>query len=92
MGRHQNSIKFAIKDELLGQFSSMQAKPGDVLPLSWLYDEYLPTLSPKEEKALEEVINEMQTQGLIQYVSGVRPTYRLTEKGGTLLCKPDSNR
>ena len=86
MGKHQEAMKFAIRAELLGKFSLMQANAGDVLPINWLYDNYLPSLSPKEEKALEEVINEMQTQDLIEYVSGSKPTYRLTEKGKSLLC------
>ena len=86
MGKHQEAMKFAIRAELLGKFSSMQANAGDVLPINWLYDNYLPSLSPKEEKAFEEVVNEMQTQDLIEYVSGSKPTYRLTEKGKSLLC------
>jgi hypothetical protein len=86
VGKHQEAMKFAIRAELLGKFNSIQANAGDVLPINWLYDNYLPSLSPKEEKALEKVINEMQTQDLIEYVSGSKPTYRLTEKGKSLLC------
>ena len=84
MGKHSNLIKFAIRNELLGQFSLRGAKAGDILPTNWLYNQYLPSLSMKEEKILEEVINEMLTQGLIEYVSGSEPTYRLTEKGKSI--------
>ena len=86
MGKHQESLKLAIKDELLGKFRAMGGSAGDLLPGTWLYDDFLPSLSRKEEQALEEVLNEMQTEGLIETVSGVRPTYRLTKRGEDILC------
>ena len=85
MGKNHDAIKLAIRDELLGKFRSMSAHAGDILPRNWLYDEFLSSLSPKEERALEEVLNEMQAHGLIEYVSGPKPTYCLREKGKMIL-------
>lgn len=86
MGKQLEAIKLAIKDELLGKFRAMRANAGDILPSSWLHDDYLPSLSTKEEKAFEEIINEMLAEGLIEYIGGPKPTYRLTEKGKNILC------
>ena len=82
----KDEIKFAIKDELMGHFRNTGAKAGDILSPEWLYNDYLVTLSPREEKFLEEAVNEMIHEGLIEYVSGRKPTYRLTEKGEQSLC------
>jgi len=86
MGTQKESIKLAIKDELLGRFREANAKAGDVLSPEWLHNEFLPTLSAKEEKALEEVVAEMITEGIIAYVGGAKPTYKLTKKGEEILC------
>jgi predicted transcriptional regulator len=43
-------------------------------------------LSDKEQKALEEIINQMIREGLIEYVGGPRPTYAVTRKGLDVLC------
>ena len=84
--KHRELVKFSIRAELLGKFNMMRATTNDVLPVQWLYDTYLPTLSPKEEKIFEEVISEMLTEGVIEYAGGAKPTYRLTAKGEDLLC------
>lgn len=81
MGQHREAIKTAIKDEFLGHFRRLDAKPGDVLPVSWLYDDFMASLSPQELKALEEVVNEMIHDDLIEYVGGAKPTYSITDKG-----------
>lgn len=86
MGKHQEAIKMAIRDELLGRFRSMNAKAGDTLPAGWLYDDFMATLSDKEMEALEKTINEMIQEGLIEYVAGPKPTYALTRKGMDILC------
>ncbi|MBI5557424.1 MAG: hypothetical protein HY885_07275 [Deltaproteobacteria bacterium] len=86
MGQHREAIKMAIKDEFLGRFRSMKAKAGDVLPVGWLYDDFMANLNDKEQKALEEIINEMIREGLIEYVGGPRPTYAVTQKGLDILC------
>jgi DNA-binding HxlR family transcriptional regulator len=81
MSSHQETLKFAIKSELLEKFKLEKAKEGDVLSRDWLYNEFMPSLSIKEEKALEETIREMINEGLIEYTGGVKATYRLTAKG-----------
>jgi len=86
MGQQKEGIKTAIRDEFLGRFRSMNAKAGDVLPVRWLYDDFMANLSTKEQQALEEAINEMIREGLIEYVSGPKPTYALTQKGVDILC------
>ena len=86
MGEHNESIKLAIKDELIGRFRVFKAREGDLLSPDWLHDIYLPTLSSKEEKAFEEVIGEMIAEGIIEYVSGRKPSYSLTKKGEEILC------
>ena len=86
MGQHKEGIKTAIKDELIGRFRNMKAKAGDLLPVTWLYDDFMANLSAKEQLALEEIISEMIQEGLIAYVSGTKPTYALTQKGVDILC------
>ncbi|MBU0943959.1 MAG: hypothetical protein KJ804_17490 [Proteobacteria bacterium] len=88
MGVHRESIKLAIKDDLLGWFKTVNAKEGDMLSPEWLYDVYLPTLRAKEQKAFEEAIGEMIVDGIVGYVSGRKPTYRLTKKGEESMCYP----
>lgn len=86
MGQQKEGIKTAIRDEFLGRFRSMKAKAGDVLPVRWLYDDFMAKLSTKEQQALEEVVNEMIQEGLIEYVGGAKPTYAVTQKGVDILC------
>lgn len=86
MGAQKEAIKLAIKDEILGHFRKADAKPGDILSVTWLYDDFLPTLSEKENQALEEIINEMINEGLLKYVDGPKVTYALTKKGKEILC------
>lgn len=86
MGTQKEALKQAIKDEFLGRFRKMQAKEGDRLSAQWLYDEFLPSLSPSEEAALEETVAEMIHEGIITRTSGPRSTYELTRKGVELLC------
>jgi len=86
MGKQNEALKLAIKDELIGEFRSLGARSGAVIPAGWLYDEFLPSLSGKEERALEETVAEMIREGIIEYVPGSRPTYRLTGKGAEMLC------
>ena len=86
MGEHKESIKLAIKDELLGRFRIFKARKGDMLSPEWLHDVYLPTLNAKEEKAFEEVISEMIVDGIIEYVGSRKPSYSLTKKGEEILC------
>jgi len=86
MGQQKEGIKTAIRDEFFGRFRSMKAKAGDALPVRWLYDDFMASLSVKEQQALEEVISEMIREGLIEYVSGAKPTYAVTKKGVDLLC------
>lgn len=86
MGKHKESIKLAIKDELIGRFRATNALEGDMLSPGWLHDVYLPTLGAKEEKAFEEVISEMIFDGIIEYVHDRKPSYRLTKKGEEILC------
>ena len=85
MGQKEE-LKFAIKDELMGHFRNTGAHAGDVLPTDWLYNEYLVTLSRKEEKLLEEALGEMIHDGLLEFVGDRKPTYRLTAKGEQSLC------
>lgn len=86
MGTQKEAIKMAIKDEILGHFRKANAKPGDVLAVAWLYDDFLPSLSDKEQLALEEIINEMINEGLLTYVAGPKATYALTKKGKEIMC------
>lgn len=85
MGSHLETLKFAIKSELLAKFKLDKSKEGDILSRDWLYNDFLPSLSTNEEKALEETISEMINEGLIGYIAGVKATYRLTEKGADAL-------
>ncbi len=86
MGKHKEALKLAIKDELLGKFRAAKAGNGDLLSPQWLHQVYMPTLSPKEVLALEEAISEMITEGIIEYVGGRTPSYKLTHKGAEMLC------
>lgn len=86
MGKQNEALKLAIKDELLGKFRTIGAEEGALIPTGWLYDEFLPSLARKEEQAMEEAVAEMIEEGLIEYVLGAKPTYRLTYKGAALLC------
>lgn len=86
MGKQNEALKLAIKDELLGKFRSVGGGEGAVIPTGWLYEVFLPSLASKEEQALEGVIAEMIAAGIIAYVTGARPTYRLTRKGAEMLC------
>lgn len=86
MGEHKEAIKLAIKDEILARFRSGGAKAGDLLSAEWLYNDFLPSLDKKEENALEEIIAEMVAAGIMEYVGGPKPTYRLTNKGAEMLC------
>ena len=86
MSEQKEAIKLAIKDELLGRFRAANAREGDNLSPAWLHNEFLPTLSTKEEKALEEAVAEMIAEGIIEYVGGAKPTYKLTKKGEEILC------
>ncbi|OGQ85456.1 MAG: hypothetical protein A2512_00440 [Deltaproteobacteria bacterium RIFOXYD12_FULL_56_24] len=64
----------------------MKARAGDLLPGTWLYDDFMANLSAKEQLTLEEIINEMIKDGLIAYVGGTKPTYALTQKVVDILC------
>jgi len=86
MGKQKEAIKMAIKDEILGRFRKMKAKSGDVLAPAWLYDDLMANLSAKEQRAFEEIVNEMIQQGLLEYVGGAKPTYAITQKGLDILC------
>lgn len=86
MGAQKEAIKMAIKDEILGRFRQTNAQPGDLLSVAWLYDDFLPSLSEKENQALEEIINEMINEGLLKYVDGPKVTYALTKKGKEIMC------
>ena len=86
MGKQNEAFKLAIKDELLGEFRRIGAQSGVLIPSGWLYDDFLPSLSAKEERALEETVAEMISEGIIEYVPGLKPTYRLTGKGARMLC------
>ena len=86
MGAQKEAIKLAIRDEFLGRFRKANAKPGDMISVAWLYDDFLPSLSEKEQHALEETINEMINEGLIKYIDGPKVTYALTQKGKEILC------
>ena len=86
MGTDKETNKLAIKDELLGRFKKTDAKPGETLSVTWLYDEFLPSLSKKEQSALEEAILEMIHDGLIEYVHTPKITYALSQKGKELMC------
>jgi RIO-like serine/threonine protein kinase len=86
MGKQNEARKLAIKDELLGKFRAVGVRAGALIPTGWLYDEFLPSLSNKEEQAMEETVAELIKEGLITYESGAKPTYRLTQKGAETLC------
>ncbi len=86
MGKDKEAIKLAIKDEFFSRFKKTDAKPGDVLSVTWLYDQFLPGLSKKEQLALEEAILEMIHDGLITSIDKPKTTYILTQKGKDLMC------
>lgn len=88
MGRQKEALKQAIMDEFLGRMRRAGNDAGREAELDprWLYEEFLPSLSPKEEAALEETLAEMIHGGLIVRTKGRRPSYRLTPKGADFLC------
>jgi hypothetical protein len=86
MGKDKEAIKLAIKDEFLSCFKKVDAKPGDTLSVTWLYDQFLPSLTKKEQLALEEAVLEMIHDGLITSIHSPKITYALTQKGKDLLC------
>jgi Asp-tRNA(Asn)/Glu-tRNA(Gln) amidotransferase B subunit len=86
MGTDKEAIKLALKDEFFSHFKKVDTKSGDTLSVTWLYDEFLPSLSKKEQLALEDAILEMIHDGLITYVHRPKITYALTQKGKDLLC------
>jgi hypothetical protein len=86
MGAQKEAIKLAIKDELFNRFKEEGIKNGFRLSTIWLHDDFLPSLSNKEQEALEEVITEMIHEGLIKYAHEPKATYILTEKGINILC------
>ncbi len=86
MGAQKEAIKMAIRDEFLGHFRKTNAKPGDIISVTWLYEDFLPSLSEKENQALEETVNEMINEGLLKYVDGPKVTYALTQKGKDIMC------
>lgn len=86
MGKQSEALKLAIKDELFGEFRRVGVRAGALIPTAWLYDDFLPSLSAKEERALEETTAEMIQEGLIAYVPGPQPTYQLTKRGAEMLC------
>ncbi len=85
MGKHKEAIKQAIKNELLEKFRVMRTNDQDQLSSVWLFGDFLPSLSVKEERALEEALGEMIADGLIEYVSGPKPNYKLTHLGAQTL-------
>lgn len=88
MGAQKEAIKMAIKDEIMSRFRRANAKPGDMLSVTWLYDDFLPSLSDKENQA-SEVLDEMINAGLLKYIDGPKVTYALTPKGEEGLCEVD---
>jgi DNA-binding HxlR family transcriptional regulator len=87
MGKDKETLKLAIKDELLGRMGNGDVGGSMTLSAKWLYEDFLPSLSGKEEAALEEGIAEMIHDGIIVRTDDHRPTYRLTRKGRELLCR-----
>ena len=87
MGKQKEAMKTAIKDEFLERMrqAAAEGRKPELEP-GWLYGEFLPSLSPAEERALEEVLAEMIHQGIIVKTEGRRPTYRLTRHGAEILC------
>ena len=86
MGAHKEALKMAIKNEILDRFRKENAKPGDMLSVAWLYDDFLPSLSMKENLALEEIFEEMIHEGLLKYIHGQKATYALTKEGKESMC------
>ncbi len=86
MGKQLEALKLAIKDELLATYRKLGARKGTLLPRAWLYEEFLPSLSAREEEAMAECLAGMIREGIIEYVPGPRPTYRLTAAGAAMLC------
>jgi len=84
MESRKERLKLAIKNELLGRLTVGEDKEKGKLSADWLYGEYLPSLSEKEEQALEEILVDLVAEGIIEQVQGRRPTYRLTSKGKEL--------
>lgn len=82
----KEEIKLAIKNDVLGHFKRTTGKAGAVLSPDWLYNEFLASLSAGEKKILEEAVSELIHDGLIEFVGGRKPTYRLTKKGEHSLC------
>lgn len=71
-----------IKNDLLDKFREIPARAGYILPPRWLSLTYLPTLNPKEQKLFENALNELITEGIVEYVQGVgMNTLKLTQKG-----------
>ncbi|CAB1063444.1 hypothetical protein D1BOALGB6SA_8227 [Olavius sp. associated proteobacterium Delta 1] len=74
----ESDPKEKIKQDILGQFKSINADVGHVLPPNWLPAIYIPSLNPKEKAVLQEAIDELISEGL---VVSKGDNLALTEKG-----------
>ncbi|MDW7774700.1 MAG: hypothetical protein SCH71_17615 [Desulfobulbaceae bacterium] len=89
MGKQKEALKQAIMDEFLLRMRQAKAAGPEAkaeLDPKWLYEDFLPSLSTREEEALEEILAEMIHEGIIVRVDGRRATYRLTRKGADFIC------
>jgi len=79
--------KKVVCHEVLSRFKKNKAKAGDCLQPEWLMETYLPGLSMEEIELFEEVMDDLISKGVVEYVHDTLPTYKLTAKGDKIINK-----
>lgn len=75
----------AIKKDILDKFREIKAEEDDLLPESWLAEEYLSNLNSQEQKFFKQAVKELASQGLVKNLKTSALNLRLTEKGANLI-------
>jgi hypothetical protein len=75
-----------IKKDILDQFRAIEGEENDMIPESWLVDEYLPYLNAFERRDFEKAIKQLAAKGFLKYeMKHSIPKLKLTEKGANLI-------
>ena len=75
----------AIKKDILDKFREINAEEDDLLPESWLAEEYLSNLNSQEQKYLKQAVKELVSKGLVININTSALNLKLTEKGANLI-------
>jgi hypothetical protein len=77
----ENKDKQTIQLDIMNKFKAIGAKAGSILPPLWVQNAYEPSLNLDEKDLFYETMNEMISEGIIEYVQNPVPNCRLTKKG-----------